>query len=86
MRTAGKPTDDQIAAMARNGVRAQPTITQTPFWDTRQSLWTTLQCAKARSRAPLAIAPYFGFAHAFAERYGRGGASGRRTPSCPPSL
>jgi hypothetical protein len=76
-------TDGQIAAMARDGVRPQPTITQTPFWDSRQNLWTTLQCAKARSRAPLAIAPYVDFARAFAKRYGRGGTFWRDRPELP---
>lgn len=75
--------DDQIAAMARNGVRAQPTITQTPFWDAQQNLWTTLQCAKARSRAPLSIAPYVDLVKAFARRYGRGGDFWQANPSLP---
>ncbi len=77
------PTDEVVAAMARNGVRPQPTITQTPFWDSRQNLWTTLKCAKARSRAPLAVAPYVDFVHAFAGRYGRGGSFWRDHPALP---
>lgn len=75
--------DDQIAAMARNGVRPEPTITQTPFWDSQQSLWLTLQCSKARSRAPIAVAPYVDLVGAFARRYGRGGSFWEAHPSLP---
>jgi len=65
--------DQQIAAMARRGIRAQPTLTQTPDWDAVQGSWVDLQCAKASSRSPVAVEPYAQFVKAFASRYGRGG-------------
>jgi hypothetical protein len=75
--------DQQIAAMARHGVRGQPTLTQAPSWNAPDGTSVDLKCNKASSRAPLAIAPYAEFTRAFAARYGRGGAFWQQNPSLP---
>lgn len=77
------PFDQQIAAMARHGVQAQPTLTQAPSWNAPSGTTVDLKCKKASSRAPLAIAPYAAFTQAFAARYGRGGAFWRQNSSLP---
>jgi hypothetical protein len=76
-------TDQEVSAMARHGIRPQPTMTQTPDWDAVQGSWVDLQCAKSSSRSPVAAEPYVRFVHAFATRYGRGGAFWAAHPSLP---
>jgi hypothetical protein len=65
--------DQEIAAMASHGIRAEPTLTQAPDWDAVQGGWVDLQCAKASSRSPVDVRPYARFVQAFASRYGRNG-------------
>jgi cellulase (glycosyl hydrolase family 5) len=77
------PIDQQIAAMANHGIRAQPTLTQTPNWDAVQGGWVDLQCAKASSRSPVSIDPYARFVQAFASRYGRSGTFWAANPGLP---
>lgn len=75
--------DQQIGAMARHGIRPQPTLTQTPDWDAVQGSWVDLQCAKASSRSPVNAEPYAQFVTAFASRYGRGGTFWAANPGVP---
>jgi hypothetical protein len=75
--------NQEIAAMARHGIRPQPTMTQTPEWDAVQGSWVDLQCAKSSSRSPVSIGPYTRFVSAFAKRYGRGGAVRAANPDVP---
>jgi cellulase (glycosyl hydrolase family 5) len=75
--------DQQIAALARHGIRAQPTLTQAPNWDAPQGPWVDLQCAKAASRSPVDVRPYATFVRAFADRYGRRGAFWATHPGVP---
>ena len=75
--------DDQITAMARHGMRAQPTLTQPPYWAAQHGLLASLQCLNARSLAPMSAGPYVAFVHAFADRYGHGGSFWRDHPSLP---
>jgi hypothetical protein len=75
--------DQQVAAMARHGIRAQPTLTQPPDWDAVQGTWVDLQCAKASSRSPINTQPYARFVKAFAGRYGRGGSFWAAHPELP---
>jgi hypothetical protein len=75
--------DQQIAALARHGIRAQPTLTQTPNWDAVQGALVDLQCAKAASRSPVDPAPYADFARALATRYGVGGRFWMDHPAIP---
>ncbi len=77
------PIDQQIAAMANHGIRAQPTLTQTPNWDAVQGGWVDLQCAKSSSRSPVSVDPYARFVRAFASRYGRGGRFWAANPGLP---
>jgi polysaccharide biosynthesis protein PslG len=76
-------TDQQVAAMARHGIRPQPTLTQTPNWDAVQDHWVELQCAKSSSRSPVSVEPYARFVRAFTARYGRGGAFWAAHPELP---
>lgn len=76
-------TDQEVAAMARHGIRPQPTLTQTPDWDAVQGSWVDFQCAKSSSRAPVATEPYVRFVRTFASRYGRGGAFWAAHPNLP---
>ena len=75
--------DEEIGALARHGMRAQPTLTQPPDWDAVQGTWVQLQCAKAASRSPVDVAPYATFVRGFASRYGRHGAFWRAHPEVP---
>jgi hypothetical protein len=75
--------DQQIAAMANHGIRAQPTLTQTPDWDAVQGQWVDLQCAKSSSRSPVSVDPYARFVQAFASRYGRNGTFWAANPGLP---
>jgi hypothetical protein len=75
--------DEQVAAMARRGIRGQPVITQSPSWNAASDTWTNLQCDQAASRAPLQIAPYIAFAQMFAKRYGKGGVFWQSNPGVP---
>ena len=75
--------DQQMAAMASHGIRAQPTLTQTPDWDAVQGGWVDLQCAKASSRSPVSVEPYAQFVKAFATRYGRNGTFWSANPGLP---
>jgi hypothetical protein len=77
------PTDERVAAMARHGIRSQPTITQTPTWAAVDSAYVDLQCAKASSRSPLAADPYVRMVQAFAQRYGRQGSFWAAHPELP---
>jgi hypothetical protein len=76
-------TDQEISAMARRGIRPQPTLTQTPDWDAVQGSWVDLQCAKSSSRSPVAIEPYGRFVRTFASRYGRNGSFWAAHPGLP---
>ena len=75
--------DQQIAAMAAQGIRADPTLTQTPDWDAVQGAWVDLQCAKAASRSPVSVGPYTRFVKEFASRYGRNGSFWAANPGLP---
>jgi Cellulase (glycosyl hydrolase family 5) len=75
--------DEEIGALARHGMRAQPTLTQAPDWDAVQGSWVQLQCAKAASRSPVDVAPYATFVRAFASRYGRHGVFWTAQPEVP---
>jgi hypothetical protein len=75
--------DQQIASMARRGIRPHPTLTQTPNWNTVQNHWMELQCAKASSRAPVSAEPYARFVRAYAQRYGRNGGFWATNPGLP---
>ena len=75
--------DQQITAMAAHGIRAQPTLTQTPDWDAVQGRWVDLQCAKSSSRSPMNVEPYAEFVKAFASRYGRNGTFWAANPGLP---
>lgn len=66
--------DQEVAALARHGIRSQPTLTQAPDWDAVQAAWVQLQCANAASRSPVDPGPFATFVRAFANRYGRAGA------------
>jgi cellulase (glycosyl hydrolase family 5) len=75
--------DQRVAALARHGIRAQPTLTQPPDWDAVQGTWVDLQCSKSASRSPVDTEPYAAFVRAFAARYGRGGAFWTGHPDVP---
>ncbi len=75
--------DEEMAALARHGMRAQPTLTQAPTWDAVQGAWVDLQCGRAASRSPVDPRPYAAFAGALAARYGRGGSFWSDHPGLP---
>jgi hypothetical protein len=77
--------DGIVAAAARHGIRVDPTIVQSPSWNSANDLATEAFCRRAQSEAPLDVAPFADFAHAVAARYGAGGSFWQGHPELPPT-